>query len=371
MKKSVETSQEPIDIKNALENDEELSNSHIYQNAPKVDVGKAENIESSDDIPVKATESKGTLKAVFKWFGIVVIFILLGVLGLWVYTNKAILFPANTFANQTARITNVNEGNTSSNKPTPNPYVTERDLRNTSKAIRDDIKLALREFSTGLDKIDHMQRQISGIKGQVNELKTLVAQNVNNKPSEDTDGRYKNVIRKLSEIDEALKIASDNSEKLAVFEQVNKDRKTLENQFKNNDWDLRKRMMVIEEINGVDPKAEKRPKVSQTSHKKVKANKYSAYMTSEPVKKAPKIEKKVIYEKVKIDSSKAVVWKNKHRWKIRMISNALTQVQNIDTKRKLTISEGVEVSGCGIVLDIDVSDRKVTTQHCIISIKGK
>jgi hypothetical protein len=377
MKKNLETSQESLSINEALENDDELTTEHIYQNdqaSEKTDKSKSENsdkassIEQNDDNPVNTTQSKGTLKTFFKWFGFFIILLLLGVLGLWIYANKANLFPSTTTTNQSERVIFVNEGNMPSHKPAPNLYVTERDLRDTSKAIRDDIKQALREFSRGLDKIDNIQRQMSAIKGQFNELKSLVTQNITDDSTVDEDSKYKSVVDKITEIDDSLKLVSANSEKIAVFEQINKKRNTLENQFKNNDWDLRKRMMVVEQMNGIDPK---NAKTSKTRHTKTKANDYSAYITSKPVKQAPKIEKNVIYEKVKIDSSKAVVWKNMHRWKIRMISNALTQVQNIDTKRKLTISEGVEVSGCGIVLDIDVTDRKVTTQHCIISIKGK
>lgn len=378
MKETVETTQETLDIKKALENDEELTNEHIYQNVPVSDKANSENpnvpsnTERSDVQPVKSTQSKGRLKKLIKWFVVILFLLSLGVLGIWVYANKAVLFPSDVISNKSQRVTSVDEGGYTSRRPVPapDPYVTKRDLREASRGIREDLKLALKEYSKGLDRIDQMQGQMSAIKGQFNELKTLVAQSDNNGTSAESDRRYDDFVSKLMAIDESLKMVTANSEKIIAFEKVNKDRKTLENQFKNNDWDLRKRMMVVEQINGIDPKNAKKSKTTNSNHKTLKASKYSAYMTSTPTKKTPKVEKKIVYEKVKIDSSKAVVWKNKHRWKIRMISNALTQVQNIDTKRKLTISEGVEISGCGIVLDIAVSDRRVTTQHCIISVKG-
>ena len=86
-------------------------------------------------------------------------------------------------------------------------------------------------------------------------------------------------------------------------------------------------------------------------------------LTAQKVVLAERNEKK----KPKSNSSTPVIWKNNHPWKLKMTSAGFTQIYNTYTKSPLRISKGVDVPSCGIVLDIDVQARKVTTQHCRIT----
>jgi hypothetical protein len=376
MKDKVAESQNDLDINTALDSDNEIENSHMYKNAPEsneeatdansiVKPKKEKSKKSLKSTPLKDTsleKSKGKFKTILKWIVMIVILLSIGMASLWVYANKAVLFPSSNIATELNQITSVDEINNTTNMNN-NPYVTQQDLREFSSGIRQDFKEALREYSKGLDKIDSIEDQMAGIRSKFNELKTIVMQQSEGTSSAANDKRYEELLTKLSDVDSALNKTSVLSEQIASLQATNLARSKLEKHFKNNDWDLRKRMELVESETGLGPKIEKpiNPAVK----------KYSAAMRSKPVKPTKTFKNRIEPETVKIGSSKSVVWENKHRWKIRMISNALTLIQNIDTGNDMRISEGIEIEGCGLVLAIDVADRTVTTQHCVISTKGK
>lgn len=381
MKSNVEKSQQSLEIETALREDAELVNEHMYSNVPEANTESEQNTDvikpkikrqtkKSKEEPFNPEKSKTSLRIIIKWLGIIVILVAVGVTGIWVYANKLVLFPSESIRSNVDLITSIDESRSQPLNVNSNTYITQRDLREFSSGIRRDFKEAMHEYSRGLDKIDNIESQMSSLRGKFNELQTIVMQQGGNVTSGVNDERYIELLDKLSEVDASLKNASINSAQIAALVNINKERKTLENQLKNNDWDLRKRMEKVESTTGINPRSESKVNsVKQTRRKS--PNKYRAPMISAPVITAPIIQKQIQYETVKIPSSKAVQWKNQHRWKIRMISTALTQIQNVDTGDKIQISEGVHVDGCGIVLAIDVSDRNITTQHCIISTKGK
>ncbi|MFT6910305.1 MAG: flagellar biosynthesis chaperone FliJ [Oleiphilaceae bacterium] len=381
MKSHVEKSQQSLEIDTALREDAELVNEHMYPNAPEGNVESEQNTDvikpkekrqakKSREEPFNPSKSKFSLKKIIKWLAILSLVLSVGVAGIWVYANKLVLFPSDTNPSNADLIASIDESSDQPINRVSNPYITQRDLRELSSGIRRDFKEAMQEYGQGLDKIDNIERQMSSLRGKFNELQTTVMQQGSNVTTGVNDERYNELIDKLSEVDTSLKNASMNSAQIEALLKINKDRNTLENQFKNNDWNLRKRMEKVESKTGINPNGASKAKPVAQADKK-NSSMYRASITSASVKAVPNIQKKIQYETVKIPSSKAVKWKNQHRWKIRMISTALTQIQNIDTGDKIQISEGVEVTGCGIVLAIDVADRNITTQHCIISTKGK
>jgi hypothetical protein len=388
MKETIDKSQESIEIANALEADDELSNEHIYSNSPQ----ETEAIKKSSQSKTSEKKSKevknqeeygdnkknnGWIKKVVTTLLFLLILIVIGVGGVWVYGNKSVLFSISQTQETQTLISDVDEGNNHSvNKI--NPYVTQRDLREFSANLRKDFKNVMQDFGKDLEKIERFQDQLTGIRGNFNELKSIVMQRNNNSSSNIGDERYDDLISKLSVIEESLNDTSLYSQEIAALKRQSDERKVLEKHLKNNDWDLRKRMESVERASGITPQNAKKKTNNILTNHTTKNNKrssnsaavkYQASMTRPEVEKTP--EKRIIYEKVKVASSKSVTWKNKHRWKISMISDALTQIQNVDSNDKKNIGEGVEVMGCGIVLDINVSARKVTTQHCVISTKGK
>jgi hypothetical protein len=68
----------------------------------------------------------------------------------------------------------------------------------------------------------------------------------------------------------------------------------------------------------------------------------------------------------KLAKAKKVRLNYPHRWKLKIASNAFTQIVNVDNNQLLRLSPGVDVPGCGHVINIDVIARKVMTQHCVI-----
>jgi hypothetical protein len=376
MKETVENDQSSIDLKAELEADNELNNDHIYHGAPTVSDDTKPEVEPLSN-PSKPTNKEPSNPS--KWKGRFIVFVkgillvslllVLGLAAIWVFANRAVLFPSADKTLSRPAIVSVDEVSQKINVD-KNPYATQQDLRNLSSGLRKDFKEALREFSRGLDKIDIMQDKISTMRSQINELKTHVLQLPNENTSA-SNKNYNSIIAKMNALETTINGASLNKSQIEELQALNKKRSLLEVHLKNNDWDLRKRMERLEENAGISQVKSLSKGKKNTPSKKV--NKFSAAMTPETTQKRPTAtaKKKIKYETVKLASSKAVVWENQHRWKIRMISDALTQIQNIDTGTKIRISEGVDVRGCGLVLAIDVPERKVTTQHCIISTSGK
>lgn len=62
-----------------------------------------------------------------------------------------------------------------------------------------------------------------------------------------------------------------------------------------------------------------------------------------------------------------IVWRNKNDWTLKLISKGFAQAINLNNHQQLRLTVGVEVPGCGIVIDINVGKRKVNTQHCVIT----
>lgn len=376
MKEIVEQSQQSIEIQNALEADQELTNEHIHQNTqtgkdkaePPAELPKQGSSSESKEGTSTPKESfepalkKLSFYSLLKFLILLVLFIGFCLLGIWLYANKAIIFKASEDTPKKILISSVDE----SNKQEPiitNPYVTKQDLRVFSSGIRKDFKEALVEYSRGLDKIDAMEADMSRLRSQYNELKTLILQEGSNS-SNNSDERYNQLLSKLSMLESAIESSNFNKTSIEALQAINKDRKILEVHLKNNDWDLRKRMELVEANSGIGSK----PPIPVNKPKRQRI--YSASMAPPKINSSIETMRKIPREPIEVGTSKSVVWKNQHRWKLRMISGAVTQIQNIDTLEKMLISEGVHVTGCGLVLAIDVPERKVTSQYCTISTKG-
>jgi len=97
--------------------------------------------------------------------------------------------------------------------------------------------------------------------------------------------------------------------------------------------------------------------------------------TNNPVKIAKKttgakVSKQGSRPKIKtkaIPSAQKVKWVNKHPWKLKVSSNSFTQILNVQTNQLLRIYDGVDVTGCGLVTNINVEARNVSTQYCQIT----
>lgn len=373
MKEDIEQSQESLNLNEALSADPELSNAHMFPNDPAENLSdeKAEQVPSKEKtIKPDVSKEKFSFRKfkvkipfakVFKWIVILSVIVFVLVSGIWVYANKAVLFPQQAEMPKRLPITSVNETPEQKLNVISNPYATQSDLREASYAIRQDFKEAMREFSRGLDKIDRIEMQMGVFRGKFNELKTYVMQqkNISNN-GVDTSG-YNDMLAKLTELEVALSNTASYASQIESLKKMDKERKLLEAMLKNNDWDLRKRMERVEATTGISSTT--KPSAPKSNASKNRNTTPYGHPKRRTVKQASPVKQQ---QEKEVGVSKAVNWKTKHRWKITMISNALTQIQNIDTGKNYRISEGIEIKGCGLVLAIDVPERTITTQHCVI-----
>lgn len=70
-----------------------------------------------------------------------------------------------------------------------------------------------------------------------------------------------------------------------------------------------------------------------------------------------------------LKSAESITLSSKNDWALKIVSERFTQIYNIHTGKNLRVFEGVVIPNCGPVIDINVSARKVTAQHCTISHK--
>ena len=370
MKENIEQSQESLKIKDALSADPELDNAHMFANSPAIQSLDEQDVVSATTNKVDITDvekkkkppsqilKKFPFAKLLKWLAIFGISSSVIITAVWIYANKSVLLSQNDIQPERPPITRVDETSGQGQSIVSNPFATQSDLREASYSIRQDFKEAMREFSRGLDKIDKIELQMGVLRSKFNELKTYVMQQKNTGNGGIEDGRYNELLTKLSELEMSLGVTASYASQIDSLKKMDKERQLLEAMLKNNDWDLRKRMERVEKTNGIST-ANKKAVSNSNASSKSNNNLYGASISHSPTLNKPRMQ-------ANVGHSKAVVWKNKHRWRITMISNALTQIQNIDTGKNYRISEGVEIKGCGIVLAIDVPDRTITTQHCVI-----
>jgi hypothetical protein len=226
-------------------------------------------------------------------------------------------------------------------------FVTKSQLLSLAASLREDSEAYTRSLinSTLLP----LNEKLSGFSSKLEELSDkqyMLYQEFSELPTETSGGilEYKEEMDSLKRKSLAL-----NSELKALIEETESTAK-LANALKDNEWGIHKRLKKVEKLfdTGI------------TTANKLPNTEITAKKASE------KSQTKKIKTKA-IPSAQKVTWNNKHPWKLKLTSTHITQILNVQTNQLLRIYDGVEVRGCGLVTNINVEAREVSTQHCKIT----
>lgn len=230
---------------------------------------------------------------------------------------------------------------------TSDSYITEATLIKTLETFRGNIVNTLQAMPSS-EELAQLRQEVNALQGITEELRFKVqsidrslesnhsSNNIYNEPSE------LNVIRnRLDQLDRD--VLTKNTLIYQNEKSIQANATKLEDLI-NSNWVNHLRIKKIE--NSVSDSA----KVATTSAEK-------------------NLEQNITSNLNGLKSAEKVTWENSHPWVLKIASERFTQIYNTTTNKPLRVFEGADVPTCGLVIDIDLLGRKVTTQHCTITRK--
>lgn len=230
------------------------------------------------------------------------------------------------------------------------PVVTRSELEQVIRSYNSQQSELLQQFAPK-QNISSLQEQLREFQSQLNQQKSVISSLSERLSSMNLQGSQagasdKQLVTLKGELDS---LSAYTGDLLSRMEQVDK---------------------AVEEVNKLEVKTKELLNANWQNHLRLnalekqqdpKANHQNAQVSSEPSASAQTGSATVL------KSAEKLTWNNAHPWILKIASERFTQIHNTVTNKPLRIYEGVQVPQCGVVLDIDIAGRKISTQHCTIT----